>query len=43
LTWRGVFAVDVPDGPAAGTAIELHGEAEFEFVGERISRIVGRS
>ena len=43
IAWRGVFAVDVPDGPTAGTAIELAGESEFEFVGERISRIVDRS
>lgn len=42
IAWRGVFAVDVPDGPDAGTAIELQGESEFEFRGERISRIVDR-
>jgi len=43
IAWRGVFAIDVPNGPAAGTAIELEGESEFEFSGERISRIVDRS
>lgn len=43
IAWRGVLAVDLPDGPAAGTVIELSGESEFEFSGERISRIVDRS
>lgn len=43
IAWRGVFAIDVPNGPAAGTVIELQGESEFEFSGERISRIVDRS
>ncbi len=43
IAWRGVFAIDVPNGPAPGTAIELEGESEFEFSGERISRIVDRS
>lgn len=43
IAWRGVFAIDVPNGPAAGTAIELEGESEFEFAGERISHIVDRS
>lgn len=42
IAWRGVFAVDVPDGPRAGTEMELLGESEFEFSGERISRIVDR-
>lgn len=42
ISWRGVFAVDVPDGPRAGTALALHGESEFEFSGGRISRIVDR-
>jgi SnoaL-like domain len=43
IAWRGVLAVDLPDGPAVGTVIELTGESEFEFSGERISRIVDRS
>ncbi|MEO8999605.1 MAG: nuclear transport factor 2 family protein [Rhodanobacter sp.] len=43
IAWRGVFAIDVPNGPVAGTVIELAGESEFEFAGERISRIVDRS
>jgi len=43
IAWRGVLAADLPDGPAAGTVIELAGESEFEFSGGRISRIVDRS
>lgn len=43
LAWRGVFAIDVPNGPVAGSVIALEGESEFEFSGERISRIVDRS
>jgi len=43
LAWHGVFAVDIPDGPTAGAVMELAGESEFEFTGERISRIVDRS
>ena len=43
IAWRGVFAIDVLNGPAAGTVIELEGESEFEFSGGRLSRIVDRS
>ena len=43
IAWRGVFAIDVPNGPTAGTVIELEGESEFEFAGGRLSRIVDRS
>lgn len=43
IAWRGVFAVDVPDGPRAGSELALSGESEFEFSGTRISRIVDRS
>ncbi len=43
IAWRGVFAVDVPDGPTAGTTIELAGESEFAFVGDRISCIIDRA
>jgi ketosteroid isomerase-like protein len=43
IAWRGVFAVDVPDGPRAGAELTLQGESEVEFAGGRISRIVDRS
>lgn len=43
IAWRGVLAVDLPDGPRAGSALDLQGESEFEFVDGRIGRIVDRS
>ncbi|CAM5209059.1 hypothetical protein LSPH26S_03821 [Lysinibacillus sphaericus] len=43
IAWRGVLAVDVPDGPRAGSVLELRGESEFEFTDGIISRIVDRS
>ncbi|CAM5538476.1 hypothetical protein RLIN73S_06359 [Rhodanobacter lindaniclasticus] len=43
IAWRGVFAVDVPDGPRVGSVLELRGESEFEFTDGMISRIVDRS
>lgn len=43
IAWRGTFAVDIPDGPRAGTTIELQGRSEFTFDGERIAKLVDRS
>jgi hypothetical protein len=43
IAWRGRFAVDIPDGPRAGSVIELQGESEFGFDGGRIARLVDRS
>ncbi|TQK11738.1 nuclear transport factor 2 family protein [Herbaspirillum sp. SJZ107] len=43
IDWRGTFAVDVPDGPRAGTTLELRGHSAFTFVGERIAKLVDRS
>ncbi|QDL28622.1 nuclear transport factor 2 family protein [Stenotrophomonas maltophilia] len=43
IGWRGVFAQDVPDGPRAGTELELQGQSEFVFAGGRIERIIDRS
>ena len=43
IAWRGTFAVDVPDGPRAGSTLELEGRSEFGFEGERIARLVDRS
>jgi len=43
IAYRGRLAVDLPDGPAAGTLIELQGRSEFSFVGGKIGRIVDRS
>lgn len=43
IAWRGRLAVDVPEGPPAGTRLELAGESEFGFRGGRIAVIVDRS
>lgn len=43
IEWRGTLAVDVPDGPPAGTALELRGESLFGFEDGRIASIVDRS
>jgi len=43
IEWRGTLAVDVADGPPAGTALELRGESEFGFADGRIASIVDRS
>ncbi len=43
IAYRGRLAVDIPDGPRAGTLLELSGESEFAFDGAHISGIVDRS
>lgn len=43
IAYRGRLAVDMPDGPPAGTVLELQGESEFAFADGLISRIVDRS
>ncbi len=43
IAYRGQLAVDIPDGPRAGTVLDLNGESEFAFDGHLISRIVDRS
>lgn len=43
IDWRGTFAVDVPDGPRAGTTVALQGRSEFTFAGEAIAKVVDRS
>ena len=43
IAYRGVLAADIPGGPVAGTVLELTGESEFLFVGNRLARIVDRS
>lgn len=43
IAYRGCLAADIPDGPSAGTVIELQGRSEFSFEDGRISRIVDRS
>lgn len=43
IAYRGKLAADIPDGPAAGTVLELNGRSEFGFRDGLISRIVDRS
>jgi hypothetical protein len=43
IAYRGQLAVDIPDGPRAGTALNLNGESEFTFKDCLISKIVDRS
>jgi hypothetical protein len=43
IAYRGQLAVDIPDGPPAGTVLDLNGESEFAFDGCLISKIVDRS
>lgn len=42
ISYRGRLAADLPDGPQAGSVLELQGESEFSFTGGRISRIIDR-
>jgi predicted ester cyclase len=43
IAWRGRLAVDVPDGPPAGTLLEMTGRSEFAFGPGGIVKIVDRS
>lgn len=43
IAYRGVLAADIPNGPPAGTVIELTGESEFVFADGKISRLIDRS
>lgn len=43
IAYRGVLAIDMPDGPRAGSVIELSGESEFWFADGRISHLIDRS
>jgi ketosteroid isomerase-like protein len=43
IAYRGCLAVDIPDGPAAGTWIELQGQSEFSFRQGQICHIIDRS
>ena len=43
IDFRGTLARDIPDGPPAGTVVELTARSEFRFQGDRITRITNRS
>lgn len=40
ISYRAIVAIDLPNGMHAGDLLELDGNSEFKFVGERIIRIV---
>ncbi|QDE38346.1 nuclear transport factor 2 family protein [Luteibacter pinisoli] len=43
IHFRGEIAEDIPDGPRAGTIIEMDGTSEFGFVGNKISKVIDRA
>jgi hypothetical protein len=43
IAWRGRLAADLPDGPPAGTLLEMRGRSEFAFGAGGIVKIVDRS
>ncbi len=43
IGYRGQLAVDIPEGPPAGTVLDLIGESEFAFDGCLIFGITDRS
>lgn len=43
IAYRGKLAADIPDGPPAGTVLDLQGKSEFSFSNGQITRIVDHS
>lgn len=43
IAWRGTLADGIPDGPPAGTVLEMQGTSEFGFDGALIAKIIDRS
>ena len=43
IAYRGRLAADIPGGPTAGTVLDLNGETEFSFDGDKIAQIIDRS
>jgi len=43
IAYRGRLSRDIPNGPSAGSVIELSGKSEFSFSGGLITKIVDRS
>ena len=43
IAYCGKLAVDIPNGPLAGTVLDLQGESEFSFSDGQITKIVDRS
>lgn len=43
IDFHGEIAEDIPDGPRAGTIIEMQGTAEFGFADGKISKVIDRA
>ncbi|WP_426285585.1 nuclear transport factor 2 family protein [Luteibacter sp. E-22] len=43
IQFHGEIADDIPDGPGAGTVIEMRGTSEFRFAGGKIVRVVDKA
>ena len=43
IAYRGTLAADIPNGPSAGTVLDLQGSSEFSFSDGQITKIVDRS
>ncbi|MBD9537704.1 nuclear transport factor 2 family protein [Stenotrophomonas sp. STM01] len=43
IAYRGTLAADIPNGPLAGTVLDLQGKSEFSFGNGQITKIVDRS
>lgn len=43
VDFHGEIAEDIPDGPGAGTIIEMSGVSEFTFVDRKIAKVIDRA
>ena len=43
IQFHGEIADDIPDGPGAGTVIEMRGTSEFRFAAGKISRVIDKA
>jgi ketosteroid isomerase-like protein len=43
IAYRGKLAADIPNGPSAGTVLDLQGQSEFSFGNGQITKVVDRS
>ncbi|UPG95209.1 nuclear transport factor 2 family protein [Luteibacter aegosomatissinici] len=43
IDFRGEIAEDIPEGPRAGTIIEMQGTTEFGFANGKINKVIDRA
>lgn len=43
IEFRGRLSADMPDGPPAGTVLELKGRSEFSFENGQIAKVIDRA